>query len=360
MSSPSNQSVLRKLLAEIEDEDGTFTYDEKEAKEIDWTAYDRAQINEINDVLKAIRDVVDQAVKNLNMRERHDEELKKPGRPSAFPGDLAKAILVQQYFHTSNRVAQGLIRLFKEKMGISDTFSYKSIERAYGREAVEEILREVFNLTQQPVRDKETAFSTDGTGFPTSVKYNYEREKYGNRNNNGTLDQFEQAVITCGVKYQVIAHVTITMNPRAGEGPYLESAVSSVSKRYQNLNLWSADSAYLSRKNTSLIGRAGAKPRIYPKKHDTFLAKGSPEWKHMHYDFVENPQKWLREYHGRSISETVNSAFLRMFPRPLTRRLRNRRTTESFTRNCVYNIRRTTYLRYLADITLEFGTPKCQ
>ena len=94
MPPKSNQSVLRKLLAEIEDEDGTFTYDEKEAKEIDWTAYDRAQINEINDVLKAIRDVVDQAVKNLNMRERHEEELKKnPVDHPRFQGIWQKLFL---------------------------------------------------------------------------------------------------------------------------------------------------------------------------------------------------------------------------------------------------------------------------
>lgn len=360
MLSRSNQSVLRKLLSEIEDENGAFKYEEKEAKEIDWTAYDRAQINELNDTLKAIRDVVDQATKNLHLQEQYERQLKQPGRPATYPGDLAKTILMQQYFHTSNRVTQGLIRLFKEKMGISEVFSYKSIERAYERDEVKEILDEVFRLTQQPISDKETTFSTDGTGLPTSVKYNYEQEKYRNKKSTNAMDQFEQAIITCGATYQMIAHMTLTPNPRAGEAPYLAPAVASVSERYRRIDTWTADSAYLSRKNASVIGTAGATPRLYPKKNDTFRAKGSPEWKHMHYDFIKDPQKWLRAYHARSISETVNSTLLRLFPRPLTRRLRNRRRVESSTRVCVYNIRRLTYLRYLAGISLPFKACACQ
>ena len=51
----------------------------------------------------------------LNMEERHQNELLKPGKPSIFPGDLAKSILIQQYFHTPNRVTEGLVELFKEK-----------------------------------------------------------------------------------------------------------------------------------------------------------------------------------------------------------------------------------------------------
>ena len=72
----------------------------------------------------------------------------------------------------------------------------------------------------------------------------------------------------------------------------------------------------------------------------------------MHYDLIKNPQEWLRAYHKRSLSETVNSTYLRMFPKPLARKIRPRRLFEAFTRVCDYNIKRLVYLKYLEDIEI--------
>lgn len=354
MPKETKQSILRKLLREIADKSGEFIYEKKMPEKIDWTSYDRAQINEINDMLETIRDMVDKAVENLGIEKEYEERVKQPGRAPVFPGDLAKTVLLQQYFHTSNRLTEGLVRLFREKMKISKHFSYKSVERAYENHDVKRILGEVARLTQVPVSEKERDFSTDGTGLPTSIKYNYEQEKYGKgKKADNNLERFEQAIITIGCKYKLIADFVITENPRAGETPYLKEAVSKISQNYSSVDLWTADSAYLARYNISAIGSIGAKPRIYPKKDDTFRAKGSHEWKQMHYDFIEKPQEWLREYHKRSMSETVNSTLLRMYPRPLSRRIRARRMVEADARYIGYNIKRIVYLGYLEDIVLN-------
>ena len=347
----SNQSTLKKLLGAIDA--GDFKYESKEKEPINWTAYDQAQINEINDMLEYIRDVVDRAVRELHIRERYAKDREKPGQPAIFPGDLAKSILMQQYFQASNRVTQGIVNLFHEKMGISSSFSYKSIERAYDNKYVQEILKKIFEITQEPVAEKERSFSTDGTGFPTSIKYNYEQEKHGKKGDERNLDMFEQAILTVGSTFQIIADFIITDNPHANESPYLKQAVNSVSETYQNIDLWTADAAFTSRENTSTIGSVGATPRIYPKVTDTFQAKGSPEWKEMHYDFVAKTQEWLRDYHKRSISETVNSTYLRMYPKPLGRRIRLRRLNEASTRVCGYNIKRLVYLKYLKGIEIR-------
>jgi len=356
MPRKSNQSILGSLLEEIEEEEGEFEYEEKEPKEIDWASYDQAQINEMNDMLNMIRDLVEQAVENLGIKEKHEEKLKKPGRPPTFPGDLAKTVLMQQYLQTANRPTAGSVLLFKEKMSFSEGFSYKTVERAYDNPDVKDILEEIDRLVQKPIKEKETEFTTDGTGLPTSIKYNYEEEKYGSgEDGDCNMDQFEQAIITGGYEYKMIADFIITDNPNAGEDPYLKKSVKNVSQIYTSIDIWTGDAAYLSRDNTSAIGDVGAVPRIYPKKNDTFRAKGSPEWKQMHYDFIENTQKWLEDYHKRSISETINSAFLRMYPKPLTRRLRSRRKVEGHTRKCGYNIKRLVHLQYLEDIKIELG-----
>lgn len=346
-----SRTILKKLLESIELKE--FKYQPKEKERIDWECYDYAQVHEIDDMLKTIRDMVDLACIRLGM------EVKPPcrGRPPVYPGDKAKVILMQQYFGTSNRVTNGLLILFKEKLGIKE-FSYKTIERAYDVPEVIQILSEVFEMTQQPIVNEENTFSTDGTGLPTSLKRNYEREKREKKKGKGTKKGktkkgenahiFEQAIITSGTRYRMMASFIVTENPFAAEGPYLEEALGDVQEIYSHIELMLGDAAFLSRKNTSLVAAAGAVPRFYPKKNVTLRAKGSPAWKRMLSQFIKDPQSWLRQYHQRSISESVNSAFMRMFEKKLTRRIRSRRITESLVRACDYNIKRFSYLRYLA------------
>jgi len=80
---------------------------------------------------------------------------------------------LQAYTESPNRIAEGFLYLFREKLGIHQHFSYKTIERGYNREAVNEILDEIVIITNETVEGKETTYSFDGTGFSASNKENY-------------------------------------------------------------------------------------------------------------------------------------------------------------------------------------------
>ncbi|RLG30299.1 hypothetical protein DRO03_04790 [Methanosarcinales archaeon] len=41
-----------------------------------------------------------------------------PGRPPADPAEVAKVLLLQTYVSSSNRLAEGFLLLFREKLGI--------------------------------------------------------------------------------------------------------------------------------------------------------------------------------------------------------------------------------------------------
>src|SRR5438128_10969568 len=123
-------------------------------------------------MLYTIRKLVDEAVNRLPAE---GLERKGPGRPPIHPpADVAKVLLMQSYFGVSKRVAAGLALVFKEKLRLSDTFSYKTVERGYDPGPVTRILEEVFRLTNEYGNAKEDTFSTDGSGDPTSNKVNYE------------------------------------------------------------------------------------------------------------------------------------------------------------------------------------------
>jgi transposase len=342
-----NQKKFNELLKKMKNDE--FKYIPKEEKQIDWAKYDKAQINEINNMLLLMRDMADEASRRLKI----DELLNGgPGRPPVSPRDLAKAILMQQYFGVSNRVAEGLVLLFREKMRIRNTFSYKTIERAYENPLVTLILHEVFRMTQEPVNDREHSFGIDGSGLSTSIKQNWAKDK----NCKGKATKgYEKMIAMVGTSYKLFSAVTFTENPRANESPYLEPLLMETAEIYEDINTVTADSAYLSRHNCSVISSIGATPRIYPKTGITLKQKGSKAWTDMLLQFIDNPQKWLEEYHPRSISETANSTYKRDFPIPLRRKIDVRRKQEAFTRACDYNLKRLCYLKYLEGLPTIVG-----
>jgi hypothetical protein len=162
------QELFSRLIREIKEK--KFKYKAKPKKRIDWSGYDRAQINELNDMLLIIRSSVEEVKRRIEIKVERTR-----GKPSYSPFDLAKAVLLQQYFQCSNRVTEGLERLFKEKLWIEQSFSYKTLERAYEDPVVVLILKELFELSQEPT--KERSLSVDGSGLAQSIKQNWERDK---------------------------------------------------------------------------------------------------------------------------------------------------------------------------------------
>ena len=337
------QQQLSTLIEQLKDKD--FKYQEQTPKPYTWTNYDIAQTSEINDVLLLIRDIANQAAYNLNLPPDPTEQ-KGPGRPKYSPVDGAKIVMLAQYFGLSNRVAQGYMLLFKEKIGFTTVYSYKTIERAYSDIEVRQILEEVFELTNVPVQDLEHEFGPDATGLATSSKKNYESDRVKDQTSKG----YEKILVMVGLKYKIISSFKYASKPTDHESPYFEALLSETAKRYGRVDLVAGDSAYLSRVNCDLVTGVGAVPRFYPKKGSTLRQKGSVAWRRMFEDLVADPQKWLEDYHERSNVEGCFSTLKRDNPLPLRKQLDERRQQEAFSRACNLNIKRLCYLNYLEDI----------
>ncbi|MDP2846176.1 MAG: hypothetical protein Q8N79_08935, partial [Candidatus Methanoperedens sp.] len=362
------QKRFNELVKKLKDND--FKYTEKEEKLRDWSKYDKAQIHEINDMLLIIADYVDESVKRLKI-EKNSE--KGPGRPSYPPDDIAKAILMQQYLGMANRSTEGLVILFKEKVRLSTTFSYKTIERSYENPFVTLILNEVFKMTQEPISDKEHTFGIDGTCLPASIKQNWETDKpkkpvekenktkedtknvESNKEVKEKSKGYQKMITFVGTTYKMITAVTFPENPDANESPYFIPMLRLTHENYRDIELVAGDAAYISRINCSAVAGLGAIPRIYPKQGLTLKMKGSSAWTKMLLTLIDDPQMWLEEYHSRSICETVNSTFKRDFPAPLRKKLGDRKKQEAFTRVCDYDLKRLCYLKYLENIDIRVG-----
>jgi transposase len=247
-----------------------------------------------------------------------------------------------------------------EKLGIPSTRnqpSYKALERAYDDPSVTGILNEVFFLTQRPVSLHEERFAVDGTCFPTSIKENWESAKRRFLKKHEGRRAFEKTVIACGTTFKIIAAFAVASTPYANDSPYLKPILTQIRQLYDDVSLIVADPAFLSRENCASIAELRAKARIMPKQNVSMKAKGFKAWRDMLIEFTHETEKWLRDYHTRSIAETVASTMKRVNPTPLRKRLIMRRTAEILARICVYNLRQLTYLKYTHNIPPDFTKP---
>jgi transposase len=353
---------LRNLVKSVRG--GAFNYEERAKGSLDWSSYDEAQVNELADMLRLIKKFVDMAA------ERVPVEHQGPGRPPYPPADVAKALLLQSYFGVSNRVAAGLAGVFKEKLGMSSEFGYKTIERGYDPSPVTAILQEVFKLTNELGNAKETAFSTDGTGDPSSAKVNYEsvrseqrkREKEaGSWPSQSPLPppspsspspaqsrhDFQYSVSSVGVHTKIIAGFRSTDDHSTGELSLFPSVLAQTHANCPQMEVMLGDSIYANRVACAMVAGYGAIPYFFPKSNSTLRSHGVPAWSDMTLGLVADPQRWLEEYHMRSISETVNSMEEARLPTKVRKKLSMRRNTEEFLKQDVHNLRRYGYLGYL-------------
>lgn len=343
-----NGDRARRFLVGLIDEirSGDFPYDSKTPQKRDWSQYDRAQINEITDTLELIKTTVNRA---WTRTPQHLKQRTGPGQPPTPAPDLVKALLVQQYFGASNRQAQGLVNLFREKLGIQSDFSYKTIERAYAYEHVRELMDRVFDETVHAVSDKEEALGFDGTGLPTSLKTNYENDKTSTKR--GTKKAHWEYIITgMGLKTQLFTDITILGSPHGSESPHLVDVLPEPGL-FPNVKLGVADAGFLSRANVQSLHDLGMTPRIFPKRNVSFRSEGSSAWAPMLRAFIQDPWTWMREYHQRSIAETGYSTFKRAFPKPLRKKLQTRRHGEIHARKTASNLRRLSYLHHIEQWT---------
>jgi transposase len=191
---------------------------------------------------------------------------KGPGRPSVPIKDVVKVQLMESYFGVSDRVSQGFLRLFREKLGISSAFSYKTIERGYDPERSKEILDEILKITNELGNSKEKKFSIDGTGDPCSMKVNYESKRAQQRKDKeaktssvhadafpGRKRDFQYSVFSIGTTTKVIGGFATTDDHSKGELSFFKEVVEETIDNCPMFDTLCGDGIYASRVACALL-----------------------------------------------------------------------------------------------------------
>lgn len=355
------RETVRKLITAARE--GTLDYRRRDPVKIDWGEYDRAQIHEMADTLALIRLLVDAAAAQLAARRR--TRRRRRGPPPVPAAEVTKILLAQEYFGVPNRVAEGLVEMFGEKLGLPESFSYKSIERGYSRSDVRELLDEVFALTNAPVQGLEKIFSVDGSGAPTRVGRHYAtsraKQKEGDRGRGAWAGAeapgrppFVYTVSVVGVRYKLLSAHLASCDAGGRELAAFPTVLHQTKQLHPGLEMVLGDGLYAGRPMVRMVAEVGAVPRFLPRRNVTMKRMGVRAWGEMLLEMARNPQKWYGEYHLRSISETVNYVRKNRKGR-LRKRLEGRKLMEEYLHGVGYNIRRLAQLRYLEGIRPTTG-----
>ena len=306
MNREQRGKIVRKIIGQVRNRE--YPYESREKTKINWHDYDLAQCKEIGDMINLIRGLVDSAVKRLEL-----PVSKGPGRPPTPPSDIAKVLLLQSYMGVPNRVAGGLIYLFDGKLGLSQHFSYKTIERGYDKKSVDRILDMVFQLTNEPVRELEKVFSVDGSGSPTSVKQNYAEDRQRQKQSKtksksepkselklgdswpaSTSDprhDYVYKVAAIGTKYKLFSGWTSTTDHSLGETTLFPHVMAQTVENHPDAEMMLGDGAFGNRPICKLVGSYGLTLRALPHRNCTLKRKGVKEWVDMLWALSKDPDR---------------------------------------------------------------------
>ena len=117
-----------------------------------------------------------------------------------------------------------------------------------------------------------------------------------------------------------------------------QTQLKNLLKHLDDIESVAGDCGYLSHKNCELVEMKGATPYIKPRKHSPTKIIGPPAWKRMIQSYRKNPNKWMKQYHKRSMAETAFSAIKRTLGHWLTSIRRDLQKLELMIKVIVYNI----------------------
>jgi transposase len=349
--------TIRKIVTAARE--GVLAYEQRPPVPRDWSAYDVAQTREIADTLLITRHLVDLAEERLSSRQ--ERRARRRGRPPTPAADIAKVLIMQTYFGVPNRVAEGLLLLFAEKLGLSREFSYKTIERGYDRTAVNRILDEVVALTNAPLRGLEKVFAPDGTGFSSSRKENYADHRQRQSSEGREAGAWPEGVPPSayrvpvfgagmiGTRFKLYTGWRGSSDPHVGELSHFPHLLERTKELHPEMTMVVGDGLYAGRRECTQVTRVGAVARFLPRRNVTLKRLGSEGWVQMLLEMMRDPQKWFGEYYQREAAETGYS-MVKNRKGALRKRLGRRKETEAYLRIVQHNVTRLGQLQWIANV----------
>ena len=259
----------------------------------DWKAYDKSQTGEKIYFMQLLKDLCGFVKAKEYIF----------GRPKICDQDFIFASALKVYSTFSLRRFMSDLEIANQMNLIDSKPCYASIGHFMQREDITDILKSLIMISSTPIKEIETNFAVDSSGFSTSRfarYYSYKHQK------DLKYRIWIKAHVMSGVKTNIITAVEVTEGSDA-DSPQLPRLVRESSKNFA-LSEVVCDKAYLSKENFKVINDVGAAPFIPFKSNsnpNSFFKGTSSLWRKMYYLFMYKNDEFKKHYSVRSNAETV-------------------------------------------------------
>ncbi len=289
----------------------------------DWKAYDKAQTNEKLVFMKLLKDLCE----NIEQPEY------KFGRPTLPISDMLFASALKVYSTFSLRRFMSDMKIAQAMNVVDVVPNFMSISNFMSKEELTTILKELISISASPLKEIETDFAVDSSGFSTSRFARWYDTKWGKERK---YKIWLKAHLISGVKTNIVTGCEITEG-EVHDSPQLSNLVEQTAKNFKVGEI-SCDKAYSSRANLELIENVGAVPYIPFKKNVTGKRCRNSVWRKMYHYFVYKHEEFLEHYHKRSNAETVFHAIKTKFKDNLRSKGKTAQVNELLLKILCYNI----------------------
>ena len=194
-----------------------------------------------------------------------------------------------------------LSSIAREMNLVSSTCTYANICYFMQREDLTAILKELIRISSTPLKDVESNFAIDSSGFSTSRFGRWFDYKWGKERK---YRMWLKAHINTGVKTNIITSVDVTAE-YVHESPAFKRLVKETAENFKIEEI-SGDKAYSGRNNLKAVEEVGGLPFIAFKDNATERPIGATIWKKMYHYYQYRREEYLQHYHLRSNIETTN------------------------------------------------------
>ena len=257
----------------------------------DWPNYNAAQVNEKKHFEQLLADLCSNIEEPIQDRS-------KGGRPTFPLADAIYSVVYKIYSTHSGRRFVSDLEAAKSNGYISQLPHYNTIFKFIEKEELYPILMSMIERASLPLKDIESQFAVDSTGFAFCRFVRWYDIKY---NRFSAEQQWIKAHICTGTKTNVVTAVEIHGRDEADQ-TQLSALVESTAKNFDMAEV-SADKAYASRECFTAINKVGAKPFVMFKSNTTGGVGGLFR-KAFHY-FQFKKDEFLAHYHRRSNVEST-------------------------------------------------------
>ena len=264
-----------------------------------WSAYNQAQTSEKFMFLQ----IINLLVKSLRIK----QYVKKDGRPPLSIEDMIQSCVIKTYNQFSSRRTIGELEVSKALKYIKIKPHFNSINNYMNDGNITRHLQEIIKLSSISLANIEKSVAIDASGISTFCKDKWVSIRLNHKKHRN----YKKLHIICGNKTNIIISANVTEG-NVSDITQFEPLIQNISRKY-NIEKFTADSGYLSRKSVQTLKDMGMDPYIKPKKNTRALSKGYPAWNKMIHLFHDKEDEFRKHYHLRSNVESTFSAMKRIF-----------------------------------------------